>query len=104
MDSSPASSIVTSNWPGVHLYLSVNCTSGEYSLIRMKSISKAPAAVAQWALSATIVAFQVHGWTGIWAVRSSRTFLTDKIGLHVIAASASVARQNLEREAGAHGA
>src|SRR6185436_20094318 len=90
MASSAVSSIAMSNCPAVHLYRSVNCTSAEYSLIRTKSISKAPAAVAQKALSTTIVAFQIHGLIDISAARISRTFRIDKIGLQVIAASALV--------------
>src|SRR5262245_54356609 len=48
----------------------------------MKSTSKFPDRVAQWLVSAMIVAFHLHGRVGRGEVRTSRTDLTDRSGLH----------------------
>ena len=88
IDSAGPSSNETSNWPALQRSRSVNCRSVEYSLIRIKSISKPPERVAQNLALATIVARHVHGTSGGIGWRTSRTLRNDKMGLQAISAKA----------------
>src|SRR5215510_15788219 len=91
---SAVSSIETSNCPALHLGFSVNCSSAEFSLVRIKSISKLPEPVAQNLVSATIEAVQVHGAICRIGGRISRTFRNDNTGSQVTSATAVAAVPN----------